>query len=706
MTGVPPERETAAARARALRREISRHDHLYYAADAPEISDAAYDELVRELAAIEDAFPDTVTPDSPTRRVGAPPSAAFASVRHASRMYSLDNAMSMDELDAWFHRLARDVGDRPCAFVAELKIDGASIALTYEAGVLARAATRGDGKTGEDVTPNVRTIRGVPRALPECARPDAPQDTLFEGSGPGEWPALEVRGEVYMPRESFARLNAAQEESGAAPFANPRNAAAGSLRQKDPAVTASRDLAAFAYQVVDARRLGVTTQSAALEWLRRAGFSVNPGVETCATPDDVRKFCRRAEERRHDLDHEIDGVVVKVDSLALQDELGYTAKAPRWAIAFKFPPEEKTTRLLDIRVSVGRTGAMTPFAVLEPVSVSGSTVGRATLHNADEVERKGILIGDTVVVRKAGDVIPEVVGPVENLRDGTERAWSMPDLCPACGAPAWRPPGEAVTRCTNSACPAQRHERLMHWASRGAMDIEGLGDEILGRLEAAGLVNDPADIYRLDEAALAALDMGRTKLDGERITLGPVVAATIMGNIEASRGRRLWRAYFGLGIRHVGATVAEALASAFPSVDSLAAAGEDEVAAVEGVGPKIAASVGRWFASGGNRALLARLRAGGLPLAEERSAAERPQTLAGLTFVLTGALDSLNREQAGAGIKALGGRVSGSVSRKTSYVVAGAGAGSKLERAVELGVPVRDEAWLEETLAAGRLPEE
>lgn len=692
---VPADRADAAARAEALRAEVSRHDYLYYALDAPEIADAAYDSLMAELRAIEEAFPDLATPDSPTRRVGAAPSATFAPVRHSSRMYSLDNAMSLEELDVWFDRLAKDTGAQECAFVAEYKIDGVSVALTYEGGALVRAATRGDGVTGEDVTANVLAIRSVPRTLRRAAP-----------FGIGASPAVEVRGEVYMPRSSFQRLNAEQEEAGAALFANPRNAAAGSLRQKDPAVTAGRDLAVFAYQVADPAPMGITTQSGVLEWLRAAGFRVNPHVATCAGPDEVRGFCRSAEPRRHDLDYEIDGVVVKVDSLALQTAMGQTSKAPRWAIAYKFPPEEKTTRLVDIGVSVGRTGAMTPFAVLEPVVLSGSTVGKATLHNADEIGRKGLRIGDTVVVRKAGDVIPEVVGPVERLRDGSEREWSMPGVCPACGASAWRPPEEAVTRCANVACPAQRHERLVHWASRGAMDIDGLGDEILGRLEETGMVADPADLYGLEEGDLAELDMGRVKIDGEPVLLGSVMAAKIVNRTRESKSRPLSRLLFAFGIRHVGATVAEQLAAAFGSVDALARADAGDIAAVDGAGPKIAASVVNFFAGERNLDLVSRLREAGVRMADETGAQDAPPaSLRGLTFVLTGSLEGRSREDAGAALKSLGAKVSGSVSAKTSYVIAGEAAGGKLDRARELGVPVRDEAWLEALLASGVLPE-
>jgi len=606
-------------------------------------------------------------------------------------MYSLDNAMDAGELDSWLERIEREAGERSHGYMCELKIDGSSLALTYEEGLLVQAATRGDGITGEDVTANVRTIKSVPLRLL-----GAVVETL---------PArLEVRGEVYMPKASFARLNEEQDEAGLSPFANPRNAAAGAVRQKDPAVTASRDLSTFMYQVVDPRAAGLSSQHEALEWLRSAGFKVNPDISYCKTPDAVRAFCESAVGRRNDLPYEIDGVVVKVDSFAMQDELGFTSKAPRWAIAFKFPPEEKTTRLLEIGVSVGRTGALTPFAVFEPVQVAGSTIARATLHNEDEVARKGVLIGDTIIVRKAGDVIPEVVGAVERLRDGSERAWTMPDECPACGARAWRPEGEAVRRCTNVACPAQRHARLLHWAGRGAMDIDGLGEEIMARLEADGLVGDVADLYQLTEAQLADLETGRERIDGSAITLGDTIAAKIVHSIEASKDRPVARLLFGLGIRHVGSTVAEAIARAYPSISDLAAASEADLAAIEGVGPRIAESVRAFFENPDNVAVLERLRAAGVRMQDEVTGETREQTLAGTTWVLTGALDDFTRDEAAAALKALGAKVASSVSKKTSYVVVGADPGSKYDTARQLGVPVLSEADLAQTLETGCVP--
>jgi DNA ligase (NAD+) len=710
--GVPEDLVGARARAEALRREIEHHAYRYYALDAPEISDAAYDDLVRELERIEKAYPSLVTTESPTQRVGAPPSEAFAPVRHAARMYSLDNAMSLEELDAWFERLGPDALERGCAFVAELKIDGSALSLTYEGGRLARAATRGDGVTGEDITVNIRTVKSVPLRLRDEALPKAPagpQGALFgeQAAAAGSWPTIEVRGEVYMPKASFERLRAEQERAGLDLSANPRNAAAGSVRQKDPAVTAARDLSTFVYQVTDPRPLGLRSQSETLAWLSTAGFRVNPDIQVCDTRERVREFCMSAIERRHDLPYEIDGVVIKIDSFALQQELGFTAKAPRWAIAFKFPPEEKTTILREIRVQVGRTGALTPLAEFDPVLVAGSTIARATLHNEDEVRRKDVRVGDTIIVRKAGDVIPEVVAPVVGMRPEGAVPWEMPQCCPSCHSPVWRPPDEAVSRCTNVACPAQKWERLGHWASRGALDIEGLGYEIIGRLIEAGLLHDVSDFYTLTTDILADLDLGRCKQDGTAVRLGPVVAKKIFANLEASKDRPLARVLYGLGIRHVGSTVSEQLAGAFRSLAALEAASEEQIALVEGVGPKIASSVATFLGNPDNLAVLRRLEGRGVRTSDEgRVAEQKPATLAGLTFVLTGGLERFTRDEATASLKSWGAKVSGSVSAKTSFVVAGTDAGSKLERARELRVPVLSEAAFARLVETGQPPEE
>ena len=572
------EGQDPAARAEALRREIEHHSYQYYALDAPTISDAAFDSLMRELREIEAAHPELVTASSPTQRVGGYVGEQFAPVVHERRMYSLDNAMDLDELDEWMERTAEACGGALPPLCCELKIDGSSIALTYEDGVLVRAATRGDGTTGEDVTVNMRTVRDVPLRLRDEAR---------GAIAPGV-ETLELRGEVYMPKKSFEALNAAAEEEGRAPFANPRNAAAGSLRQKDPAVTKMRDLSTFMYAIADDAALEVEGQWELLQWLRKAGFHVNPDVRLCTTAEEVRGFCRECLDRRESLPYEIDGVVVKVNDFARQRAMGFTARAPRWAIAFKFPPEEKTTLLRDITVQVGRTGALTPVAELTPVVVAGSTVARATLHNLDEVHRKDVRVGDTVIVRKAGDVIPEVLGPVLSLRSPEARIWEMPSVCPSCGSSVVRDPGEVAFRCISIDCPAQALERLLHWASRGALDIDGMGEEIVSRLVESGRVADVADYYSLSEEELASLDMGRVKADGEPVRLGHTVAKKLVAAIEASKGRSFARVLFGLGIRHVGKTTAEAIAAAYPSMDALAAAGEDELAGVYGVG-----SVGR-----------------------------------------------------------------------------------------------------------------
>ena len=694
------EGQDPAARAEALRREIEHHSYQYYALDAPTISDAAFDSLMRELREIEAAHPELVTASSPTQRVGGYVGEQFAPVVHERRMYSLDNAMDLDELDEWMERTAEACGGALPPLCCELKIDGSSIALTYEDGVLVRAATRGDGTTGEDVTVNMRTVRDVPLRLRDEAR---------GAIAPGV-ETLELRGEVYMPKKSFEALNAAAEEEGRAPFANPRNAAAGSLRQKDPAVTKMRDLSTFMYAIADDAALEVEGQWELLQWLRKAGFHVNPDVRLCTTAEEVRGFCRECLDRRESLPYEIDGVVVKVNDFARQRAMGFTARAPRWAIAFKFPPEEKTTLLRDITVQVGRTGALTPVAELTPVVVAGSTVARATLHNLDEVHRKDVRVGDTVIVRKAGDVIPEVLGPVLSLRSPEARIWEMPSVCPSCGSSVVRDPGEVAFRCISIDCPAQALERLLHWASRGALDIDGMGEEIVSRLVESGRVADVADYYSLSEEELASLDMGRVKADGEPVRLGHTVAKKLVAAIEASKGRSFARVLFGLGIRHVGKTTAEAIAAAYPSMDALAAAGEDELAGVYGVGPKVAHGMWLFFRTPDNVSVIERLRAAGVTMADEAVAVgeEVPQVLAGLTFVLTGMLahSGMTRDEAGARLKAMGAKVSGSVSKKTRFVVAGENAGSKYDKAVALDVPVLDEAQLLNLLETGEVPRE
>lgn len=687
-----------AARIEALRREIEHNSYLYYALDAPAISDGAFDSLMHELRALEAKHPELIDPSSPTQRVGGYVGEQFAPIQHERRMYSLDDAMDAGELDEWLGRVEDFFGEIP-PLVCELKIDGSSVAFTFENGRLLKAATRGDGTTGEDITVNVRTVRDVPLRLRDEAL-SAIRDT--------EEP-IELRGECYMPKSSFESLNAAAEANGKSGFANPRNAAAGSLRQKDPQVTAHRDLSTFVYAVGDERKLALDTQWDLLQWLKRAGFHVNPDIELVHSAEEVHAFCERSLERRNALPYEIDGVVVKVNSFAQQEAMGYTARAPRWAIAFKFPPEEKTTLLRDITVQVGRTGKLTPVAELDPVRVAGSTVARATLHNEDEVRRKDVRVGDTIIVRKAGDVIPEILGPVPSLRPADAQPWEMPRVCPSCQSPVVREEGEVDYRCISIDCPAQAAERLIHWASRGAMDIDGMGEEIIGRLIESGRVTDVADYYTLDVVELSMLDMGRVNKDGAPIRLGETVAKKLMAAIDESRTRPLARPLFGLGIRHVGKTMAEALAAAFPSIDALMAASEEELAAVEGVGPKIARCVYLFFRTPGNVAVIERLRKHGVSLEDDVQAAAEdalPQTLAGLTFVLTGSLtqSGMTRDEAGAALKARGAKVSGSVSKKTSYVVAGEAAGSKYDKAMALGVPVLDEDALLHILETGEVP--
>jgi len=683
-------------RIEALRKEIEHHTYLYYVKDAPEISDGAFDSLMRELRELEREHPEFADPNSPTQRVGGAVGDQFAPVRHERRMYSIDDAMDFDELDAWMDRVVDALGSLP-EMVCELKIDGSGIALTYEDGALVRAATRGDGTTGEDVTANIRAIKDVPLHLREAGMPGIARD----GS-------IELRGEVYMPKSSFESLNRAAAANGKQGFANPRNAAAGSLRQKDPTITAGRDLSSFIYAIADEQVLQATGQFELLEWLGQAGFHVNPDVKLVSSREEVRAFCEAALENRDGLPYDIDGVVVKVNSFAQQAAMGYTARAPRWAIAFKFPPEEKATKLLDITVQVGRTGALTPVAELEPVRVAGSVVARATLHNEDEVRRKDVRIGDTVIVRKAGDVIPEVLGPVESLRPEGAVEWSMPSACPSCGSPVIREEGEVAYRCISIDCPAQAQERLVHWASRGAMDIDGMGDEIVGRLVESGRVMDVADYYSLDETELALLDMGRVNKEGNPIRLGETVAKKLVAQISDSRTRGFARVLFGIGIRHVGKTMAEAIAAAYPSMDALMQASEEELAAVEGVGPKIAHSIYVFLRTPDNVQVIDRLSKRGVVMEQEAPDASEqlPQTLAGLTFVLTGALvqSGMTRDEAGAALKARGAKVSGSVSKKTSFVIAGEAAGSKYDKAVSLGVPVLDEQQLLHILETGEVP--
>lgn len=713
-------RAQAAARAAELRHLLDYHAYRYYALDAPEITDAAFDKLLVELQQIEAAHPELVTPDSYTQRVGGYVSEQFTPVTHMARMYSMDDAMNLEELDEWLARTEEALGAGRVAYTCELKIDGLGVAITYQNGSFVRAATRGDGTTGEDVSLNVRTIRDVPMHLSEAA---------LAHMGADRGTPIEVRGEVYMPKGSFARLNAEADAEGREPFANPRNAAAGSLRQKDPKVTATRSLATFIYSIADTAPLHVDSQHAFLDWLREAGFSVNPNVARCTSPAEVHAFCADALAHRGDLDYDIDGVVVKVDGFDQQADLGFTARAPRWAIAFKFPPEEKTTVLREIRIQVGRTGVLTPVAEFDPVTVAGSTIARATLHNLDEIRRKDVRVGDTIIVHKAGDVIPEVVGPVLDKRPADAIEWDMPEACPACGSPVVHEGDEVAYRCVSLDCPAQLKERLIHWVSRGCMDVDGLGDELIDKMIEAGLLRDVADFYTLDADAIAALDTGRTyaKDDkkkgvaaGDSIKVGHTIAGKVMDELIRSKVQPLSRVLFALGIRHVGKSVAEVLAQRFLTIDALAAASEEDIAACEGIGPKIAASVREFLSVSENLEVLQRLREAGLALEENLGAAVAQaaqetgvdadlaagQPLDGLTFVLTGTLVNRTRDEAGAALKLLGAKVSGSVSKKTSFLVAGPKAGSKLTKAESLGVPVLDEEALERILATGEVPQE
>lgn len=687
-------------RAAELNRLLSTYAYQYYALDDPQVTDAEFDRLLRELQAIEEVHPELVTPDSYTQRVGGYVSEQFEPVRHAQRMYSIDDAMNLEELDEWLARTDEALGstpEHPVAYTCELKIDGLGVALTYRDAQFVRAATRGDGTTGENVTANVLTIGDIPHALAQAG--------LARVADGGLGQSVEVRGEVYMPKHSFVRLNEDADAAGREPFANPRNAAAGSLRQKDPKVTAHRDLETFIYAVADEAPLAVTTQWQFLQWLRDCGFNVNPNAARCTSAREVHEFCANALAHREDLDYDIDGVVVKVDSFDGQAALGFTARAPRWAIAFKFPPEEKRTVLREIRVQVGRTGVLTPVAEFDPVLVAGSTIARATLHNIDEVRRKNVRVGDTIVVHKAGDVIPEVVGPVLELRPEGSVDWEMPSACPSCGSPVIREEGEVAYRCVSIDCPAQATERLIHWGSRNAMDIDGLGDEIVSRMVEQGLLTDVADFYdKLTEEALSEVSCGRQTVDGDDIVVGKTIAAKVMAQVNESRDRGLARVLFGLGIRHVGANVARALATHFRSMQALMTAAPEDIAAIDGVGPKIAASVHEFFSIKKNVAVVERLHEAGVVLEEEVEEPDAPQTLAGLTFVLTGTLQNYKRTEAAKLLEAMGAKCTGSVSKKTSYVIAGEAAGSKLTKAEQLGVPVLDESALVQILTTGQVP--
>jgi DNA ligase (NAD+) len=670
----------AANRAAALREQIAHHNYRYHVLDDPEISDAEFDALLRELRALEAEHPALVTPDSPTQRVGGSPAAAFPQVQHRVPMLSLDNAFSEEDVIAFDRRVRERLGrDVAVDYAAEPKLDGLAISVIYEHGLLARAATRGDGVTGEDVTANVRTIESVPLRL--------------RGTAP---PLLEVRGEVYMPVAGFLEMNARAAERGEKVFVNPRNAAAGSLRQLDPRITASRPLDLFFYAIGTLEGGAMPERQSDLAGaLRDWGLRTCPEAARVSGVEGCLGYYRQLGLRRPDLPYQIDGVVYKVDLQADREALGFISRAPRWAVAHKFPAEEAETRIEDVEFQVGRTGALTPVARLAPVFVGGVTVSNATLHNMDELERKDVRVGDTVIVRRAGDVIPEVVRVLPERRPDGARVVALPRGCPVCGSPVLRDADEAVARCSGGyACAAQRRERILHFASRRAMDIEGLGDKLVDQLVGAGQVDDPADIYELTAADLAALER-----------MGEKSAEKVLAAIERSRETTLARFLFALGIRDVGEATALALAQHFGALEPLMAADADTIQQVPDVGPVVAARVTAFFADPANRAIVERLRAAGVHWADlpvQRVAAELP--LAGKTFVLTGALQGLSRDEAGDRLRALGAKVAGSVSKKTDYVVAGAEAGSKLQKAQDLGIPVLDEAALLRMLDTGALP--
>ncbi|MFT7840053.1 NAD-dependent DNA ligase LigA [Saccharothrix sp. BKS2] len=675
----------AAARERhaALAEVVRGHQFRYYVLDSPTVADGEFDALLRELEALEAAHPGLATPDSPTQRVGGTFSTEFTAVDHLERMLSLDNAFSDEELRSWFERVHREVG-AGAHLLCELKIDGLAINLLYREGRLVRALTRGDGRTGEDVTLNVRTLGDVPETL----------------TGTDEHPVpdlVEVRGEVFFAVEDFLELNARLVEAGRPPFANPRNTAAGSLRQKDPRITASRKLRMICHGLGKREGFELTRQSGAYEALRAWGLPTSPHTVVLSTFEEVAEHVAYWGEHRHDAVHEIDGVVVKVDEVAAQRRLGSTSRAPRWAIAFKYPPEEATTTLLDIKVQVGRTGRVTPFAVMEPVKVAGSTVARATLHNASEVKRKGVLIGDRIVIRKAGDVIPEVLGPVVDVRPADAREFEMPTTCPECGH-ALRPmkEGDVDIRCPNAArCPAQLRERLAYLASRSALDIEVLGYEAAAALVESGEYGDEGDLFALDADALAAVALFRTK-DGAL----SANATKLLDNLATARERPLWRILVALSIRHVGPTAARALAREFGSVDRIVAASEEELAAAEGVGPTIAAAVREWVDTPWRQEVVEKWRAAGVRLVEERDTSV-PRNLEGLSIVVTGSLEGFSRDEAKEAVLARGGKAVGAVSKKTAFVVVGESPGSKADKAVQLKVPVLDEAGFRVLLEEG-----
>jgi DNA ligase (NAD+) len=671
---LPTARQTIEREITSLRREIRRHEELYYVQDNPEISDKEYDELLARLGQLEAAHPELVTPDSPTQRVGGRPAEGFAEYVHRRPMLSLDNSYNIEDLRAFDERCRKLADNRPFEYVAELKIDGLSISLHYDDGVLTRGVTRGDGLRGEDVTQNARTIRSVPLRM-NLTDTDIGKE-------------VEVRGEAYLSRSIFEKINAEREEEGAARFANPRNAAAGTIRQLDPKIVSARRLDIFAYDVITGERKPFKSHWEALAWLERAGFRVNTNRALCASIEEVIEFCNQMEMKRDDLGYEIDGVVVKVNSTALQDEFGATTKAPRWAIAYKYPARQATTQVQSIVVQVGRTGALTPVANLQPVLLAGTTVARATLHNEDEIKRLDLRIGDWVLIEKSGEIIPKVLKVVESKRTGKEKRFRMPKKCPVCGGVISRPEGEVVSRCVAADCPAQLKARLLHFASRRAMRIEGLGEALVEQLVEKKIITDVGDLYRLKLEDVSALERKAEKS-----------ATNLMAQIEASKSRDLPHLIYGLGIRHVGERTAGILARHFRSLERLGKASIEEIDAIHEIGMTVAQSVRDWFEDAGNMYLCERLRAAGVRTEMLSGGGEAlDETFAGKQFVLTGKLDTLTRDEARALIEGRGGRVTSSVSKKTDYVVAGEDAGSKLEKAVELGLHVIDETALKEML--------
>jgi DNA ligase (NAD+) len=651
-----------------LRDEIQRQEELYYVRDDPEISDREYDELIERLRALEEKHPEFLTPDSPTQRVGGRPAEGFPEFVHRRPMLSLDNSYNIEELRAFDERCRRLAGGSAPDYVAELKIDGLSLSIHYQDGLFVRGVTRGDGSRGEDVSANVRTIRSVPLRLRDGSKKVANQ--------------IEVRGEAYLARKVFEKLNAEREEEGQPRFANPRNAAAGAIRQLDPAMVAKRRLDMFAYDVLAGDRKAFATHWEALNWAGRTGFRVNENRRLCKSIEEVIEFCNAMEAKRDDLGYEIDGVVVKVDSTILQDQFGATGKAPRWAVAYKYAARQATTRVNDIVVQVGRTGALTPVAMLEPVQLGGVTVSRSTLHNEDEIARLGLRIGDWVLIERGGDVIPKVLKVVESKRTGKEKKFRLPTLCPVCGGRVSRPEGEAVSRCVAADCPAQLVGRLLHFASRRAMRIEGLGFALVDQLIAKKVVKDVADLYSLKLDDLASLERMAEKS-----------ASNVLAQIEASKSRDLWHLIYGLGIRHVGERTAGILARHFGSLPRLAEASVEELDEVHEIGLTMAQSIRDWFDDPGNKQLSDRLRAAGVRTeAENQSRALADERFASKIFVLTGTLPSMARDEARALIEVNGGRVTSAVSKKTDFVVAGAEPGSKLDKANQLGVKVIDEA--------------